>query len=107
MGKKLKKKVPQKKKTSQRNSDDRRDNWPSGGSKYSDSESPQIEYEQAKEVTGTIFLSSGDSFLYSCNIESDSERNIEAEIKRLTDKIRDQQIYLTRGSAPSKNKLQD
>ena len=49
MGKKLKKKAPQKKKTTQRNNKNRRDNWPLGGSKYSDSESPQIEDEQANE----------------------------------------------------------
>ena len=94
MGKKLKKKAPEKKKRNQRNSDSRRDNWPLGGSKYSDSESPQIEDKQAKEVSGTNFWSSGDSFLYSCNaedIESDSERNIEATVKRLTNKIREQQ----------------
>ena len=79
MGKKLKKKAPWKNKTSQRNSDNRRDNWLLGGSKYSDSESPQIEYEQAKEVSGTNFWSSTDTFLCLCNfkdIESNSVRNI-------------------------------
>ena len=54
MGKKLKKKAPQKKKTSQRNSDSRRDNWPLGGSKYLDSESPQIEDEQENEASNKI-----------------------------------------------------
>ena len=48
MGKKKKKKAPQKKKTPQRNNDNWRDNWPLGGSKYSDLESPQIEDEQEK-----------------------------------------------------------
>jgi len=94
-----------KKKTSQRNNDSGRDNWLLDGSRYSDSKSPQIEDEQAKEVSGTNFWSSGDTFLYSCNVEDiesdgetiefalmgESERNIEAQVKRITDKIRDQQ----------------
>ena len=94
MGKKLKKKAPQKKKTSQRNSDSRRDNWPLAGSKNSHSESSQIEHEQGNEVSGTNFWSSSDTFICLCNIEdigSDRERSIEAEVKRLADKIRDQQ----------------
>jgi len=68
MGKKLKKKAPQKKKTAQRKSDNKRDNWPLGGSKYSDSESPQIEDGQANEASGTNFWSFSDTFLCSCNI---------------------------------------
>ena len=108
MGKKLKEKVPQKKNTTQRNSDNRRDNWPLGGSKYLYSKSPQIEYEQAKEVSGTNFWSSSDTFPYSSNvedIESDSEINKEEEVKRLTDKLKINKIYLTKGSVPSKKKL--
>lgn len=50
MGKKLRKKAPQKRKTSQRNSDSRRDNWALCGSKYSDLESPHIEDDQENEV---------------------------------------------------------
>lgn len=57
-------------------------------------------------MTGSDIFSFGDSFLYSCNIQDnecdsettefslmgESERNlIEVEVKRLTDKIRDQQ----------------
>ena len=48
MGKKLKKKAPQKKKTSQRNYDSQRDEWPLCGINSSDSESPQNDDEQAK-----------------------------------------------------------
>ena len=84
------KKAHQKKKIAQRN----RDNLPLGGSKYSNSESPQIEDEQANEASGTNFWSSSDTFLCSCktgDIGSDRERNIETEVKRLVDKIKDQQ----------------
>ena len=98
MGKKKKNKAPQKKKTSQRNSDSRRDNLLLGGRNYLDSESPQTEDEQAKELSGTNFWSFGDTFPFSCNIEDnesdnettefslmgESERNlIETEVKRL------------------------
>jgi len=48
MGKKLKKKVPQKKKTSQRNCDSGRDDWPLCGSNSSDLKSPQNEDEKEK-----------------------------------------------------------
>jgi len=92
MGKKLKKKVPQKNKAYQRNSDIRRDNFSLGGSKYSDSKSPHIEDKQANEIPGTNFWSSSDTFLCSINvedIESDHERNIEVEVKILVDKIID------------------
>jgi len=105
MGKKQKKKAPQNKKTSERNSGSRRDNWLFDGSKYSNSESPHIEDDQEKELSSTNFRSSSDIFLYSCNIEDnecdsettkfclmgESDKNIKAEVKRLTDKIRDQQ----------------
>jgi len=45
MGKKLKKKALQKKKTHQRNNNSQRDNWLLCGSNSSDSESPQNEDE--------------------------------------------------------------
>jgi len=103
MGKKLKKKEPQKKKASRRNCDVGRDYWGLCGSNSSDSESPQNKDEQAKEISGMNLLSSGDTFLCSLeDNESDNEttefsligereRNqIEAEFKRLTDKIKDQ-----------------
>jgi len=48
MGKKLKKKESQKKKTSQRNCDSGRDDWPLCGRNSSDLESPQNEDQQAK-----------------------------------------------------------
>jgi len=65
MGKKIKKKASQKKNTTQRNIDNRRDNWPLGGSKYSDSKSTQIEDEQATEASGINFWPSSDTFLCS------------------------------------------
>jgi len=115
MGKKLKKKAPQKKKTAQRNSDSRRDSGFLGGSKYSDSESPQFEDEQAKEISGMSFLSSGDTFLHPFeDDESDSKTTelalmgederyqIETELKRLTDKIKDQQDLLDKRECASK-----
>jgi len=52
MGKKLKKKAPQKKNTTQRHGDSRRDNWPLDGSKDSNSISPQD--EQANEALDKI-----------------------------------------------------
>ena len=74
----------------------------------SNSESPQNEDDQAKELSSTDFWSFVDTFPCSYNIEDNeydnettefsltgkSERNlmtIEAEVRRLTDKIRDQQ----------------
>ena len=65
MGKKLKKKAPQKKKASQRNCDNGRDDWGLCGSNSLDSESPQNEDEQAKELSGMNLLSSSDTFLFS------------------------------------------
>ena len=52
MGKKLKKKEPQKKNTTQRNGDNKRDNWPLDGSKDLDSKSPQD--EEANEASYKI-----------------------------------------------------
>jgi len=48
MGKKLKKKAPKKKKTSQKNYDCGRIDWGICGSNISDSESPQNEDEKEK-----------------------------------------------------------
>ena len=118
MGKKLKKKAPQKKKTSQRNCDSGRDNWPLCGSNSSDSESPQVEDEQAKELSGTHLLSYGDTFLCSfedneCDSETtefalmgERERNqIEAKFKKLTDTIRDQQDLLDKRECSYKEEI--
>lgn len=115
MGKKLKKKAPQKKKTSQRNYDSGRINWGICGSNTSNLESPQNEDEQAKELSGMNLLSSGDTFLHPFeDDESDSETTkfslmgeeeryqIEAELKRLTEKIRDQQDLLDKRECASK-----
>ena len=103
MGKKQNKKEPQKKKTSQRNCDSGRDDWPLCGSNSLDLESSQNEDEHTKEFLGMNLLSSGDTFICSfedneCDSETnefslmgETERNqIEAEFKNLTDTIRDQ-----------------
>jgi len=69
-----KKKAPLKKKASQRNCYSGRDNWGVCGSNSLDSESPQNEDEQAKELSGMNLLSSGDTFPYSFeDDESDNE----------------------------------
>ena len=107
MGKKLKKKVPKKKKTSQKSYDSGRIDWGICGSNSSYSESPQNEDEQAKELLGMNLLSSGDTFLHPFeDDESDSETTkfslmgereryqIEAEFERIRDKIKDQQDLL-------------
>ena len=107
IGKKLKKKAPKKKKTSQKDYDSGSIDWGICGRSTSDSESLQNEDEQAKELSGMNLLSSGDTFIHLFeNDESDSEitefvlmsekerYQIEAEFKRLTDKIRDQQDLL-------------
>ena len=106
MGKKLKKKGPKKKKTSQKSYDSGRIDWGICGRSTSDSESPQNEDEQAKELSGMNFLSSGDTFLHPFeDDESESERTefslmgeearyeTELEFKRLMDKIRINKIY--------------
>ena len=102
MGRKLKKKAPQKKKTSQRNYDSGRIDWGICGRSTSDLESLQNEDEQAKEISGMNLLSSGNTFIHPFeDDESDSEttefslmgereRNqIEEEFKKITDIIRD------------------
>ena len=118
MGKKQKKKTPQKNKTYQRNYDSGRGNWPLCGSNSSNLESPQNEYEQAKELSGTNLFSSGDTFLYSFeDNESDNEttefplvgereRNqIEVEFKNLSDKIRDQNDLIDKRESAYKKEV--
>jgi len=108
MGKKLKKKATKQKKTSQKNYDSGRINWGlcrSTSDSKSDSESLQNEDEQ--DLSGMNLLSSGDTGIYPFGKdESDSKTTefalmgeqeryqIEAEFKRLTDKIRDQEDLL-------------
>lgn len=75
MGKNPKKKTHQKRKTSQRDSDRDRYDWILDGNKYLDSESPQNEDDQAKELSGTNIWSCGDTFPYSCNIEDNEYNN--------------------------------
>ena len=74
MGKKLKKKAPKKKKTSQKSYDNGRIDWGICGRSTSDSESLQNEDEQTKELLGMNLLSSSDTFIYPFgDDESDSE----------------------------------
>ena len=59
-------------------------------------------------MSGTNFWSSSDTFLYSCNIEdigSDRERNIEAEVKRLANKIKDQQYLFKKRECAFKEEV--
>lgn len=81
------------------------------------------EDDEVKELFGTDFCSTCDPFPYSCDIEDSeydnestkfdfmgkSERNLmalEVEVKRLTDRIRDQKkIYLIKGNVPTKKRL--
>ena len=99
MGKKLKKKAHKKKKTSQRNYDSGRIDWGLGIRSSSDSES----------LSGMNVVSSDVPAIFPCERdESDSETTelalmgeqeryqIEAEFKRLLDKIRDQQDLLNK-----------
>jgi len=112
---KLKRKVPQKKKTYQRNYDSGRINWGICGSNTSYLESPQNEDERAKELSGMNLFSYGDTFLYPFeDDESDSETTkfplmgeeeryqIEVEFKRLMEKIRAQQDLLDKRECASK-----
>ena len=118
MGKKLKKKAPQKKKTSQRNYDSGRIDWGLCGSNSSNSESPQNKDEQAKELSGMNLLSSRDTFLHPFeDDESDSETTeftlmreeeryqIEVEFKGLQTKLEINKIYWTKGNVPPKKNL--
>ena len=105
MGKKLKKKAPKQKKTSQKNYDNGRIDWGLCGRSTSDSES----FQNEDELLGMNLLSSDVPAIYPFGKdESDSETTefsfmgeqeryqIEAEFKRLTDKIRDQQDLLNK-----------
>ena len=104
MGKKLKKKAHKKKKTSQRNYDSGRIDWGLGIRSSSDSES------DSESLSGMNVLSSDVPPIFPCERDgSDSETTelalmgeqeryqIEAEFKRHTDKIRDQQDLLDKG----------
>ena len=74
MGKKLKKKAPKKKKTSQKSYESGRINWGICGRSTLDSESLHNEDERAKELSGMNLLSSGDTFIHPFeDDESDSE----------------------------------
>ena len=101
MGKKLKKKANKKKKSSQKNYDSGRIDWGLGIRSSSDSES------DSESLSGMNVLSSDVPAIFPCERdESDSETieftlmgeqeryQIEAEFKKLTDKITDQQDLL-------------
>ena len=76
MGKKLKKKAPKKKNTSQKSYDSGRIDWGICGRSTSDLESLQNEDGQAKELSGMNLLSSGDTFLHPFeDDESDRKTN--------------------------------
>ena len=103
IGKKLKKKANKKKKSSQKNYDSGRIDWGLGIRSSSDSES------DSESLSGMNVLSSDVPAIFPCERdESDSETTefalmseqeryqIEAEFKRLTDKIRDQQDLLNK-----------
>ena len=105
MGKKLKKKAPKKKKSSQKNYDSGRIHWGLCGRSSSDSES----FQNEDKLSGMNLLSSEVPAIYPFGKdESDSETTefalmgeqeryqIEAEFKSLTDKIRDQQDLLNK-----------
>jgi len=108
MGKKLKKKAPNKKKSSQKNYDSGRINW---GLCISTSELDSESFQNEDELLGMNVLSSDVPAIYPFGKdESDSETTefslmgeqekyqIEAEFKRLTDKIRDQEDLLNNKS---------
>lgn len=103
MGKKLKKKAPKKKKTSQKNYDSGKIDWGLGIRSSSDSESDE------DELSGMNVLSSDVPSIFPFGREdSDSETTelalmgeqeryqIEAESKRLSDIIKDQQDLLNK-----------
>lgn len=81
----------QKKKATQSNGGSVRDDWLSGRTKYSDSESPHNEDEQAKELWGYDSLSSGDPYPYYTKDNECVKNLMKAEVKLLTDKVRYQQ----------------
>ena len=105
MGKKLKKKEPKKNKSSQNNYESRGIDWGLGIRSSSDSES----FQNEDELSGMNLVSSDFPAIYPFGKdESDSETTefglmgeqesyqIEAEFKRLSDKIRDQQDLLNK-----------
>lgn len=85
MGKKHKKKALQKKK---RNCDSGRDYWTLCGSNSSNSESPQNEYEQEKELSGTNLLSSSDTFI--CSFEDNECDRETTEISLMGERERNE-----------------
>ena len=112
MGKNLKKKVPKKKKTSQKSYDSGRIDWGICGRSTSDSESLQNE----DELSGMNLLSSRDIYpsiddecdgeITEFSLMGEKERcQIEVVFKGLTDKIRDQQDLLNKRECASKKKL--
>jgi len=107
MGKKLAKKVPKQKKTSQKNYDSGRIDWGLCGRSTSDSESDSESFQNEDELSGMNLLSSDVLAIYPFEADvSDNEATecalmgeqegyqIEGEFKRLTDKIRDQEDLL-------------
>ena len=112
MGKKLKKKAHKKKKTSQKDYDSGRVDWGLGIRSSSDSES------DSESLSGMNILSSDVPAIFPFGRdESDSETTefslmgeqeryqIEAEFKRLTDKIRDQQDLLNKRECAFKEEV--
>ena len=111
MGKKLKKKAPKKKKSSQKNYDSGRIDWGLGIRSSSVSES------DSESLLGMNVLSSdvpaifpfgrdeSDSEIIEFSLMGEQERyQIEAEFKRLTEKIRDQQDLLNKRECDFKGK---
>jgi len=109
MGKKLKKKAPKKKKSSQKNYDSGRIDWGLGIRSSSDLESDSESFQNKDELSGMNLVSSDFPAIYPFGKdESDSETTkfglmgeqesyqLEAEFKRLSNKIRDQQDLLNK-----------
>jgi len=107
MGKKLKKKAPKKKKSSQKIYDGGRIDWGLGIRSSSDSKSDSKSFQNGDELSGMNVLSSNVPAIYPCGKdESDSEPSefalmgeqeryqIEAEFKSLKNKIRTQEDLL-------------
>jgi len=109
MGKKLKKKASKKKKSSQKNYDSGRIDWGLGIRSSSDSELDSESFQNEDELSGMNLLSSDVPAIYPFGKdESDSETTefalmgkqeryqIEADFKRLIDRIRDQEDLLNK-----------
>jgi len=102
MGKKLKKKEPKQKKTSQKNYDSGRIDWGLCRS-TSDSKSDLESFQNEDELSGMNLLSTDVPSIYpiegnvrvnkttECALMGEQERIKEAKFKRLIDKIRDQE----------------